>query len=107
MNLAAGIMLNIFITFADKPERMMLVSFLVLIVYAFFFGIFYFKNRKVRRLWPMLAVACLWFCWGLWENYCQSIGANIRVDIMLLLPFVFGLTIGLILCQAILLMSKQ
>jgi len=99
--------MNIFSFFVNRSDMMMLVSIFFLLVYAVFFGVFCFTGKRVRRLWPMPVLACLWLFWGLLESYCENVGANIRVDLLLLVPFVLGCTIGLTICQVILLMPKK
>ena len=98
--------MNIFSLFVNRPGMMMLVSILFLMLYAIFFSFFWFKGKRVRQLWPILALTCLWLCWGIWESYCQGMGYNIRVDLLLLVPLILVLTIGLIGYQIIVLLKS-
>jgi len=82
--------MTIFSLFAN-PVRMMLISFTFLSFYTVYLGIFDFNGKKIHRLWPTLLLGCLWFFCGLWEFYSAKMGYNIRIDLVFLLPFMYGL----------------
>lgn len=97
----------VFTFFQDHPERMLLIAAAFLICYAAGFAFFRVKGKKLRRLWPALVLGCIWLACGLWEQHCVNMEYNIRVDLMFLLPFTYGLTLGLIICQIILLIPEK
>ncbi len=52
------------------------------------------KNEKKKYLPKVLyATAIFWIFYAAWEYYSHSIGANIRVDLLIIYPVLFGLTL--------------
>ena len=85
----------------------MLVSLFFLLTFLVGFVGLYFKGKKWLRLWPTFIISATWFGWALWESHCQSMGYNIRVDLLVLVPLVLLLTASLVGYQIKLLSSKK
>jgi hypothetical protein len=75
--------LKLFTFFVNKPDMIYLVALIFLLAYVSLLG----WKKKQRYVWPMLLLSLLWFAEGLWESYCVSIRADIRVDLIFLIPF--------------------
>ncbi|MHC5142587.1 MAG: hypothetical protein ACYSOY_03180 [Planctomycetota bacterium] len=99
--------MNIFTFFADKPERIMLVSLFFLLTFLVGFVGLYVKGKKCLRLWPAFIIAGIWFGWALWESHCQSMGYNIRVDLLIIIFLVVLMTASLIGYQIILMLPNK
>jgi len=99
--------MTVFTFFENHPERMILAALGFLTLYIIGCVVFFLKGKKIRRLWPMLILVCVWFCWAVWESHCQNMGYNIRVDLLLLAPLILALSIGLTGYQITLLLPKE
>lgn len=77
--------------FLGYPERMAIISCV------FFLTLFaaYLLNRKRMEFqhWLLLASAIMWFVFAVWEACCQTMKANIRVDLLFIWPIVIGVSV--------------
>lgn len=78
----------------ERPDRVLIVAGAFAAV-----GVLAFVSRTRRlpiasRSWPCFAVAGLWVLYALWEADLKGKGFNIRVDLLLLHPFLTLLSIS-------------
>lgn len=63
----------------------------------FLFIVFLFLDAVQRRAWPTLNACIGWILFAIWEAYCKKTGANIRIDLVVIIPVIYSLTLfGLI-----------
>jgi hypothetical protein len=73
--------------FVSHPERIAVVAALFLLGY-----LALLLSGRFRP-WPLLAAAVAWGSWAPWERYCEAMGYNIRVDLLLLCPLLAAITL--------------
>ncbi len=75
----------IFNLFVGQPLVQLAISGLFFLVY-----FFTFHNPNLRAK-VLLTPAVLWLVWGAWEGMLLQVspGANIRIDLLIILPVVF------------------
>ncbi|MEU4162634.1 hypothetical protein [Actinoplanes sp. NPDC026670] len=78
----------------ERPDRVLMVAGAFAVV-----GVLALVARTRRlpiasRSWPCFAVAVLWVLYALWEAHLTGKGFNIRVDLLLLHPFLSLLSIS-------------
>jgi hypothetical protein len=80
--------------FAWKPQMALAISGV------FFIGgliiiLLRLNNRKLSsvRIWPILIPAITWALYSIWEWFCTVKRHNIRVDLILIYPFLIGFSI--------------
>ncbi|HTM54377.1 MAG TPA: hypothetical protein VL175_10125 [Pirellulales bacterium] len=78
--------------FVTHPERITVVAALFLLG---FLALLW--TGRFRTPWPMLAAAIAWGLWVPWEQNCNAMKYNIRVDLLLLYPLLFGVTLWALL----------
>jgi hypothetical protein len=72
--------------FVAHPERIAVVASIFLL------GHLLALRTGRLRAWPLLAGAITWGLWAAWEWHCNAMEYNIRVDLFLLYPLLFGVT---------------
>ena len=73
-----------------QPLRAVLIALFFLLVYLALW-------RKTGTLFSLSGVLLLlssvtWFCYSGWEFYCHSQGYNIRIDLILIMPFIIAIS---------------
>ena len=68
------------------PERIAVVAVLFVV------GYLVLRSIGRFRAWPLLVAGGAWALWIPWEANCKATGANIRVDLFLLIPFLLIVT---------------
>jgi hypothetical protein len=74
---------NIFTLFVNKPDLIYMVAQFFLLAFFLLQG----WKKKLRYCWPLSVLGLFWFVYSLWEAYCTHIKADIRVDLLFLVPF--------------------
>jgi hypothetical protein len=81
--------------FIEQPDRAFLVAATFLVAF-----ILVSRARK-RPVWAFLIPILAWIAYGLWEISLPGKGMNIRIDLLLIYPVLFVLTIvGLFMARA-------
>jgi hypothetical protein len=77
--------------FVWHPERIAVIAVI------FFLGYVVFRSsRRVHATW-FLAAALGWAAFALWEWYCKAMRYNIRIDLFLIYPVLFIVTLWCII----------
>jgi hypothetical protein len=74
--------------FIWHPERIAVVAA------AFFAATVFFLIAKRRFVWWLVVAAASWALFAVWERYCTIQKYDIRVDLMLIAPVLYSITIG-------------
>ena len=77
--------------FILHPERIACVAILFVLWYAAL------RSRGHCRAWPLLVAGGAWTSWVPWEMYAKAMRYDIRVDLLVIYPVLFAVTVwGLI-----------
>jgi len=77
--------------FVGHPLRIIFVVFCFLTA-AIYFYLQKQKGNKVR-VWPTISTAIIWLLYTLYEWDVSNSGANIRIDLLLIYPFLITISI--------------
>jgi hypothetical protein len=75
-------------SFITHPERIAVVAALFLLGFLVLLW-----SGRFRTPWPLLGAAIVWGLWVPWEQNCNEMKYNIRVDLLLLYPLLLGVTV--------------
>ena len=72
--------------FIMHPGRIALVAGFLFVASIFF-------HATQRRAWPAFIAGIGWVLFAIWESYCNKQGYNIRVDLFVIVPVLYSLTV--------------
>jgi len=86
---------------AERPGRILLVAAMFAIPAPLAFAARLRGAGRRRYVWPCLVMSCLWALYALYEAGMQGKGYNIRVDLVLIHPFLTLLSVLALIAIAI------
>ena len=63
---------------------------MAIVLFVVFIGAYFLR----RRAWPILLASSMWALYAFWERHCMVQQSNIRVDLLLIAPVLYAVTIG-------------
>jgi hypothetical protein len=77
----------------ERPDRILPFAAVFAILGLFVFVGWLFGARPWLRVWPSLAMSCVWALYAQYEASMQGGGYNIRVDLLLIHPLLILLSV--------------
>jgi hypothetical protein len=85
--------------FTGHPGRIVIIAFLFFLMTYVAYRLNY-KELALQH-WLLIASAVIWLLYAGWEAYCQMEQANIRIDLIFILPVVASFSIFSVLINII------